>query len=176
MGGPMPLPDQTVTAFGAAANLVHPATGFSVSRSFREAPAFADELARAVREGVPVAEASRRVWGKLWPEERRAQVRGGGGQGWGRSGGRGRGRGGREMLLLVSREQTAVVRGWEGRNADMGHNSVVLVGVPDYWSRHGRGWGRAWRVKWAAVQGCSSDRLFRVPGPIGGGYSFPPPY
>lgn len=74
VGGPMPLPDQTVTAFGAAANLVHPATGFSVSRSFREAPAFADELARAVREGVPVAEASRRVWDKLWPEERRAQA------------------------------------------------------------------------------------------------------
>lgn len=103
----MPLPDQTVTAFGAAANLVHPATGFSVSRSFREAPAFADELARAVREGVPVAEASRRVWDKLWPEERRAQVRGGAGEGWGRSGERGRGgaceRGGKKDIVVGSR-------------------------------------------------------------------------
>ena len=27
VGGPLPLPDQPITAFGAAANLVHPATG-----------------------------------------------------------------------------------------------------------------------------------------------------
>lgn len=30
VGGPLPLGDQPITAFGAAANLVHPATGESV--------------------------------------------------------------------------------------------------------------------------------------------------
>lgn len=32
VGGPLPIKQQPLTAFGAAANLVHPATGFSVSR------------------------------------------------------------------------------------------------------------------------------------------------
>jgi hypothetical protein len=32
VGGPLPIKEQPLTAFGAAANLVHPATGFSVSR------------------------------------------------------------------------------------------------------------------------------------------------
>jgi hypothetical protein len=32
VGGPLPIRQQPLTAFGAAANLVHPATGFSVSR------------------------------------------------------------------------------------------------------------------------------------------------
>ena len=32
VGGPLPVKEQPLTAFGAAANLVHPATGFSVSR------------------------------------------------------------------------------------------------------------------------------------------------
>jgi hypothetical protein len=44
VGGPMPLQDQTITAFGAAANLVHPATGFSVTRSLREAPKLAEQI------------------------------------------------------------------------------------------------------------------------------------
>ena len=33
VGGPLPLPDQPITAFGAAANLVHPATGETVAGS-----------------------------------------------------------------------------------------------------------------------------------------------
>ncbi|KAG2438618.1 hypothetical protein HXX76_005167 [Chlamydomonas incerta] len=74
VGGPLPLPDQSVTAFGAAANLVHPATGFSVSRSFREAPQVADELQAALRDGLDVTAASRRVWERLWPQEKRTQA------------------------------------------------------------------------------------------------------
>ena len=32
VGGPLPIAGQPVTAFGAAANLVHPATGYSIAR------------------------------------------------------------------------------------------------------------------------------------------------
>ena len=32
VGGPLPVAGQPVTAFGAAANLVHPATGYSIAR------------------------------------------------------------------------------------------------------------------------------------------------
>ncbi|KXZ48182.1 hypothetical protein GPECTOR_30g278 [Gonium pectorale] len=74
VGGPLPLASQSVTAFGAAANLVHPATGFSVSRSFREAPGVADEIAAVLRDGLGVAEASKRVWERLWPLEKRTQA------------------------------------------------------------------------------------------------------
>ncbi|GIL85682.1 hypothetical protein Vretimale_13250 [Volvox reticuliferus] len=74
VGGPLPLASQSVTAFGAAANLIHPATGFSVSRSFREAPLVAEEITAALREGLDVAAASQRVWDKLWPTEKRTQA------------------------------------------------------------------------------------------------------
>lgn len=74
VGGPLPLPNQTLTAFGAAANLVHPATGFSVARSFREAPAMADALEGVLKQGLSVADASTSVWATLWPQEKRTQV------------------------------------------------------------------------------------------------------
>ncbi|GFH18887.1 chloroplast lycopene epsilon-cyclase [Haematococcus lacustris] len=74
VGGPLPKGDQAVAAFGAAANLVHPATGFSVSRSFREAPRVADELAACIRAGLGVRQASARVWSTLWPQEKRTQT------------------------------------------------------------------------------------------------------
>lgn len=74
VGGPLPLNSQSVTAFGAAASLVHPATGFSLARSFREAPKIADELLAVLNEGVQVKDASQRVWEKLWPLEKRAQA------------------------------------------------------------------------------------------------------
>lgn len=32
VGGPLPVAGQPVTAFGAAANLIHPATGYSIAR------------------------------------------------------------------------------------------------------------------------------------------------
>ena len=35
MGGPLPAPDQTVVAFGAAAGYIHPATGYSIAGSLR---------------------------------------------------------------------------------------------------------------------------------------------
>ena len=74
VGGPLPLGDQPVTAFGAAANLVHPATGYSIARSLREAPALAAEMAVILRKDLPVQETSRQVWNALWPAEKRRQV------------------------------------------------------------------------------------------------------
>ena len=74
VGGPLPVNDQSVTAFGAAASLIHPATGFSVSRSFREAPQVADEIQAVLKEDLPVAAAAKRVWERLWDDDKRAQV------------------------------------------------------------------------------------------------------
>lgn len=74
VGGPMPLADQNITAFGAAANLVHPATGFSVSRSLREAPALAEHIRQVLSQRRTVAESSRLVWQELWPLEKRRQA------------------------------------------------------------------------------------------------------
>ncbi|KAI8474141.1 MAG: lycopene cyclase protein-domain-containing protein [Monoraphidium minutum] len=75
VGGPLPAEGQAVAAFGAAANLVHPATGFSVSRSLREAPAAAAAAAAALAApGAGAREASAAVWAALWPAERRRQA------------------------------------------------------------------------------------------------------
>ncbi len=74
VGGPLPLGDQPVTAFGAAANLVHPATGYSIARSLREAPALAAEMAVILCKDLPVQETARQVWNALWPAEKRRQV------------------------------------------------------------------------------------------------------
>eukprot|EP00884_Botryococcus_braunii_P003734 jgi/Botrbrau1/13361/Bobra.0158s0014.1 len=74
VGGPLPLPDNGVTAFGAAANLVHPATGYSVARSLREAPQLAAHMLEVLQAGLPAQETSQRVWEALWPQEKRRQA------------------------------------------------------------------------------------------------------
>ena len=63
-----------MTAFGAAANLIHPATGYSIVRSLREAPELARAMAEILRKDLPVAETSSQVWDALWPQEKRKQV------------------------------------------------------------------------------------------------------
>ena len=63
-----------MTAFGAAANLVHPATGYSIARSLREAPALAREMATILRRRLPARQTARLVWTALWPAEKRRQV------------------------------------------------------------------------------------------------------
>eukprot|EP00887_Chlorella_sp_A99_P002802 scaffold6.g2802.t1 len=74
VGGPLPLPDQPVVAFGAAANLVHPATGYSITRSLREAPGMAAAIQRALAEQSDPAGAARYVWEALWSQEKRRQA------------------------------------------------------------------------------------------------------
>jgi len=87
LGGPLPKGKQAHFGFGAAANLVHPATGYSILRSLSEAPTVADTIVAGLREqqqqqqqeaaasvemktSATVAEAA---WGTLWSDERRRQ-------------------------------------------------------------------------------------------------------
>jgi lycopene beta-cyclase len=70
LGGPVPRP-QAVAAIGAAAGLVHPATGYSVAASLRAAPRLAAAVrralvARAAPDGVAAA-----AWAAVWPGQRR---------------------------------------------------------------------------------------------------------
>lgn len=75
VGGPLPLREQGVTAFGAAANMIHPATGYSIARSMREAPSLAEGMANALAiETATVGELSEAVWDTLWPLERQRQA------------------------------------------------------------------------------------------------------
>ena len=74
VGGPMPRGDQAVTAFGAAANLVHPATGYSITRMLTESAPLADSVAAALARDRPLGESAAEVWEALWPLEKRRQV------------------------------------------------------------------------------------------------------
>ncbi|PSC69034.1 lycopene epsilon chloroplastic [Micractinium conductrix] len=74
VGGPLPLPDQQAAAFGAAACLVHPATGYSITRSLREAPDVARAIKVALQEQPSSLAAVRFVWEALWTQERRRQT------------------------------------------------------------------------------------------------------
>lgn len=73
-GGALPEADQPLTAFGAAANLVHPATGYSIARSLREAPGMAAAITVALKDQPSAREASKFVWEALWTQEKRRQA------------------------------------------------------------------------------------------------------
>lgn len=77
VGGPLPSIRQPITAFGAAANLVHPATGYSIVRSLREAPGLAKAIAGVLKtegESRDVQATGHAVWDALWPLEKQRQV------------------------------------------------------------------------------------------------------
>lgn len=63
MGVPLPDLDQPVLAFGGAASMVHPATGYMLTSVLRQAEVVATALA-----AEPTAAAG---WAALWPRERR---------------------------------------------------------------------------------------------------------
>ena len=70
MNLPMPGPRARTLSFGAAAAMVHPATGYSVGTALRLAPVVAEALAATLPAGPPAAvSAARRV---LWPPDARA--------------------------------------------------------------------------------------------------------
>lgn len=73
-GGPLPIASQPITAFGAAANLVHPATGYSIARSLRESPAMAQAMVTAMQEQPTPRAAAEFVWQALWTQEKRRQA------------------------------------------------------------------------------------------------------
>jgi lycopene beta-cyclase len=66
MGMPLPLRRQRTVAFGAAASLVHPATGYQVARALRLAEPLAVTIAEHLDDGPE--RASRAAYEVLWPE------------------------------------------------------------------------------------------------------------
>lgn len=82
VGGSLPNTEQKNLAFGAAASMVHPATGYSVVRSLSEAPNYADVIANilkrghingVVTRGGYTENISMQAWKTLWPQERKRQ-------------------------------------------------------------------------------------------------------
>ncbi|KAK8351430.1 hypothetical protein V6Z12_A05G032900 [Gossypium hirsutum] len=82
VGGSLPNTEQKNLAFGAAASMVHPATGYSVVRSLSEAPNYASVIANILKKdnsnGLLTSERnnwniSMQAWNTLWPEERKRQ-------------------------------------------------------------------------------------------------------
>ena len=70
MNLPLPDRDQPVLAFGGAASMVHPASGYMVGALLRRAPGLADALAGALSEAsLGPADLARRGWQALWPTE-----------------------------------------------------------------------------------------------------------
>jgi lycopene beta-cyclase len=70
MNNALPVLTQRPVAFGAAAGLVHPATGYSVAASLRSASSLAQTLASALDSGVSPAEVASQAWQVVWPRER----------------------------------------------------------------------------------------------------------
>lgn len=73
MGGPLPDRTQRVVGFGAAAGMVHPATGYQVAAALTRAASVAAALDRALRGGAAPAAASRAAWDAVWPGTLRRQ-------------------------------------------------------------------------------------------------------
>ncbi|KAG0583854.1 hypothetical protein M758_3G166500 [Ceratodon purpureus] len=79
VGVNLPMTTQRQLGFGAAASMVHPATGYSVVRSLSEAPLYAAAIARALRVSGGKAtssnsqEAAIEAWNVLWSGERKRQ-------------------------------------------------------------------------------------------------------
>jgi lycopene beta-cyclase len=69
MGLALPTKTQPLVGFGAAAAMVHPATGYQLASALTLAPTVAKALADGLAEGSP-AEASRLAWDAVWPVER----------------------------------------------------------------------------------------------------------
>ncbi len=70
MGTPLPRVQGPVVAFGAAAGMVHPATGYQMGRMLRAGPAVAEAIARGIEEGMGGKEVAHRAWDVLWPQDR----------------------------------------------------------------------------------------------------------
>ncbi|CAI0387725.1 unnamed protein product [Linum tenue] len=82
VGGSLPNTEQKNLAFGAAASMVHPATGYSVVRSLSEAPSYASVISNILKQdqyngnlGLRRSNAniSMQAWDSLWPLERKRQ-------------------------------------------------------------------------------------------------------
>ncbi|KAJ4958407.1 hypothetical protein NE237_025518 [Protea cynaroides] len=83
LGGSLPNTEHKNLAFGAAACMVHPTTGYSIVRSLSEAPKYASVIARILNQGINskdtvayernIGNISIQAWNTLWLEERKRQ-------------------------------------------------------------------------------------------------------
>ncbi|MDG1479192.1 MAG: lycopene cyclase family protein [Myxococcota bacterium] len=71
MLGPVPVIGQQTVGFGAAAGMVHPATGYQLARLPAAAAAVADALAAGLSGGP--SEAAEAAWSALWSPARKRQ-------------------------------------------------------------------------------------------------------
>ncbi|KAA3457868.1 lycopene epsilon cyclase, chloroplastic-like [Gossypium australe] len=82
LGGSLPNMKQKNLAFGAAASMVDPATGYSIARSLSEAPNYASVIAKILKKDYSKGfltfkrnnwNMSIEAWNTLWPQERKRQ-------------------------------------------------------------------------------------------------------
>ncbi len=75
MGGALPSLEQRVLGFGAAAGLVHPATGYQMARMLRAGAPLADTIAEGLEGGLSPEQIARAGWQILWSDQlRRAHL------------------------------------------------------------------------------------------------------
>lgn len=92
MGGPAAPPVQPVVGFGGAAWMVHPASGYMLTRALQSAPRLGEVAARTLGQDMDVLERAKTVWQAIWPASLR--------------GARDLQRFGTEVLLGLSTKQT----------------------------------------------------------------------
>lgn len=73
MGSSLPDLNQNMLAFGGAASMVHPATGYQMAQVFNWAETFARSIARGINDGLDKQARARLAWDSLWTRERLRQ-------------------------------------------------------------------------------------------------------
>eukprot|EP00468_Gymnochlora_sp_CCMP2014_P002625 CAMPEP_0167762396 /NCGR_PEP_ID=MMETSP0110_2-20121227/12744_1 /TAXON_ID=629695 /ORGANISM="Gymnochlora sp., Strain CCMP2014" /LENGTH=1052 /DNA_ID=CAMNT_0007649265 /DNA_START=179 /DNA_END=3337 /DNA_ORIENTATION=+ len=73
LGGPLPKVPQSVLGFGAAAGLVHPASGYSIVNSLKMASSVADSIVEGLGTG-DFDSASMKAWQTIWSDENRQKM------------------------------------------------------------------------------------------------------
>jgi len=72
MASPMPRLGQRLLGFGAAANMVHPATAWHVGLALKTAPELGKVLARSLGQAsTPIDTVAKLAWEVVWPRKRR---------------------------------------------------------------------------------------------------------
>lgn len=73
MGGEMPKLRQRIVAFGGAAALVHPATGYMIARALKLADDAAEIITQEIQKGGSADEKAYRIWDRIWNIGRQRQ-------------------------------------------------------------------------------------------------------
>jgi len=73
MGGPLPEPGQRIIAFGAAAAMVHPSTGYQLCRMMAASKDVADAIADGLGKGLKPDAVAASAYQAIWSEQNQAQ-------------------------------------------------------------------------------------------------------